>query len=148
LEKTAFVDQKRRQALQFLADHAAVFCRQGSVQPSWRWYQRKKLGPFFRLVFRDGGTQSSLYLGADKELAAEVRRVLQEMQAPLRERRERDKQLALMQAALQEQKLDFDRQLRRLGLFLKGNEIRGWRSLPRTPLPAGRDGKPEADHEA
>jgi hypothetical protein len=129
LEKPDSVDQKSGEVLKFLADHTALFCRQGSVQASWRSHHGKRLGPFFRLAYRHAGTQSAIYLGADAALAEEVRRVLEEMQAPLRERRERDRQLALMRAALKKHKNDLRQALKRLGLVLKGSQIRGWRNL-------------------
>jgi hypothetical protein len=132
------VGQKRAEALALLAARAALFSRQGSVQESWRFYHGQRRGPYFRLVWRQGGKQQSLYLGADRALAEEVRRALGELQAPLREQRALDRLRTLARAALKQHKRDLDRELRRRGAYLKGYEIRGRRrGAGPGPAPAG-----------
>jgi hypothetical protein len=97
------------------------------VQHSWRYYHGHRLGPFFRLAFRVERKQESLYLGASPRLAAEVRRVLEQLQAPRREQRALARQQGRVRAAFRLHKRVFDHELRKIGLFLKGNEIRGRR---------------------
>jgi len=127
------VDQKRQALTKFLADHADILSRQGSVRATWRAYQGKRLGPFFLLVYREAGRQRSLYIGADPALAEEARRKLADMQAPLRAEREFDRHLAQLHQDFQEQKHVFARHLQQFGLYLKGTQVRGWRSCRRGP---------------
>jgi hypothetical protein len=139
MEKDDFVDQRRAAVRQLVAEHAALSGRQGSVQASWRWRRGKKLGPFFRLSYRRGETQASFYLGADEALAEEVRQLLAPLQAPLRQRLERERRLAQARALLRQHKQDFRQEISHLGLTLKGSEIRGWRSLPAGQRGASKD---------
>lgn len=135
MEKSDYVDQKTAAVRLLLTEQALIFSRQGSVQRSWRYYQGQKLGPFYRLVYREGGKQWSVYLGSDEKLADEVRHALQLMQAPLQRSREMDCHLALAKAALKEQKQALDHELQQRGLFRKGSEIRGWRGRTKVARP-------------
>ena len=47
-----------------------LFIRQGAVVAAWRTYRKRKLGPYYHLVFRDEGRQKSIYLGRDGPLVA------------------------------------------------------------------------------
>lgn len=121
------VDQKRRELLRFLAEHGGLLAAQGSVQETYRCYQGRRLGPFFRLSFREAGKQRAVYIGRDRALAAEIQRHLQELQAPLLWARQLERSLAQHRRALRTAKLEFRRRLEAQGLRLQGNEIRGWR---------------------
>ena len=137
LENPESVDQRLLSVLKFLWDHPEIFSRQGSVVRTWRLYRSRRLGPYYRLAFREDGRQRSWYLGSSSCLAEEVRKALRQMQAPLRQRRYVDQVLAAACADLQHQKAEFDRRLQERGLQLKGfGEIRGWRNLGKT----GRSG--------
>jgi hypothetical protein len=133
LENPESVDQKRAAVRRLLAELASTLRRQGSVQQSWRTYRGRRLGPFYRLAYREGGRQCSVYLGSDEELVNEVRQTLQVLQSPLRHDRQLERQLTLVKAALKDQKQALDGELRQQGLYRKGAEIRGWRSRPRKP---------------
>src|SRR5438094_953340 len=109
--------------------HPEIFSRQGAVLVSWRSRQGRKLGPYYRLAYREGGRQRALYLGSSAELAGEVRSALQVLQAPRQRRRAWQVQWKKGRAALRRQKLQWDAELRRLGLYLKGYEVRGSRRL-------------------
>jgi hypothetical protein len=122
-----FVDQKRRAILRFLTEHPELFGRQGTVHPSWRAYRGRRLGPFFRLAFRQAGKQQSIYLGCDPAFAAEVRATLEQLQAPVQTERELRKLCATARQALAEQKRRLDHELTPLGLYRQGSEVRGWR---------------------
>lgn len=122
------VDQKRNDLIHFVAEHGALFAAQGSVQESYRLYQGRKLGPFFRLSFREAGKQRSLYIGRDRALAAEINGQLQKLQEPLARARQVDRWLAQCRRSLKLAKLEFRRRLQTHGLRLQGNEIRGWRA--------------------
>jgi hypothetical protein len=127
LEKTDSVDQRIAQVRRFLNQHVLLFCRSGSVQKSWRYWNGHRRGPFFRLAFRVEREQKSLYLGGSPTLAAEVCKVLEQLQAPRREQRALARQQVRVRAAFRVHKRLFNQELRKLGLFLKGNEIRGRR---------------------
>jgi hypothetical protein len=131
---------KKQRLLDFVAEHAAVLCRQGSVQESWRWHGGTKLGPFYRIAWRHEGKQHAHYIGASADLAAAVRLALAGLQAPLHEAQERDRHIAEILCDLKAKKQEFRELLARQYLSLKGNEIRGWRSWRgrRRPLPHRR----------
>jgi hypothetical protein len=126
------VAQKSDAVLRFIAHHATIFGRHGSVQATWRVYRGRRLGPFFRLVYRSEGQQRSIYLGRHEGLAEEVRSLLTEMQAPVRESRVLARTKQLTREALRRQKRELAQVLQKHGLYLKGYEVRGWRGdLPR-----------------
>lgn len=129
MENRSFVDQKRHAVWALLAAHPEIFRRQGTVIVSWRSHQGRKLGPYFRLAYRQGGRQCALYLGSSAELAAQVRDALQVLQAPRQRQQAWQVQWKKGRAALRRQKHLWDTELRKLGLYLKGYEIRGYRSL-------------------
>jgi hypothetical protein len=122
------VDQKRRELLRFLAEHGDLFASQGSVQEAYRLYKGRKLGPFFRLSFREAGKQRSLYIGRDRALAGAIERQLQTLQASRARARQLERCLADCRRSLQAAKLEFRCRLEAQGLHLQGNEIRGWRT--------------------
>jgi hypothetical protein len=140
LENPEVVDQKRARIQKFLADHSAALSQQGTVQCSWRYHQGRRLGPFFRLAYREGGRQCSLYLGRNPQRADEVRKVLEQLQAPRRQMLETERQLTKIKAQLKSHKHTLDGELEQRGLHRKGNEIRGWRRLrqSRRQPPASR----------
>jgi len=137
------VDHGRGAVLQFVADHADLLRRQGSVQASWRPGAGGRRGPYFRLVFRRAGRQEALYLGADRALADEVRALLLTLRAGRRRAREFERQLALARAALRQQRHALDQELLGRGLYRKGSEVRGWRGPPRADGAGATGG---ADH--
>ena len=67
--------------LDFIRSHADTFARCGSVVASYRTKNGRRCGPYYRLAYRSGGRQRSLYLGASEELVAQVRSLLTELQA-------------------------------------------------------------------
>ncbi|HEV3084535.1 MAG TPA: hypothetical protein VGY66_32530 [Gemmataceae bacterium] len=127
LEKIDSVDQNIAQVRRFLNQNVRLFSRSGSVQKSWRYYHGHRQGPFFRLAFRVERKQRSLYLGRSPRLAAEVHKVLEQLQAPRREQRALARQQVQVRVAFRLHKRVFDQELQKIGLFLKGNEIRGRR---------------------
>jgi uncharacterized protein with von Willebrand factor type A (vWA) domain len=96
-------------------------------------YKGKIQGPYFRLLFRHNGKQESIYLGADRIVAEEVRHRLQDLQAPLKERRALDHIREVARAALRKQMRELDRELRQLGAYRKGFEIRRLRNVLHAP---------------
>ena len=126
LEKNDPVAQKRADLLRFIRGHADLFGRRGSVHASWRRYHGKQLGPFFRLSVRQGRKQRSRYLGTDRAFALEVHNLLRELQAPLRQQRDLQRQLGQVRQGFQERKRAFGRQRARQGLYWRGSEIHGW----------------------
>jgi len=128
LENLKSADQKRQRIIEFISEHTEIFSRRGAVVETWREYAGRRQGPYFSLIFRQAGRQRSLYLGSDPQLADEVRKLLKRAQAPLRERRVRERCRAGMEAELRRYKAAVDAELRPYGLHLKGWEVRGWRA--------------------
>ena len=135
MENTRAVDQTSHRALDLIASNAALFARQGAVVASWRDYRGRKLGPYYRLAYREDGRQRSVYLGCCARLVERVRQALAAVQAPLRQSRVLRRLKTRAKAAFRAAKAELDRRLRPVGLFLKGMEIRGWRTSVFPPLP-------------
>jgi hypothetical protein len=123
---------------QAIRQRGAIMARQGTVVTTWRTRQGRKVGPYYRLAWREDGRQKSLYLGCSTELAQTVRQMLADLQRPLRV--DRSFQAARKQgwAALRAHKIVLARELARYGLYLHGWEVRGWRNttfFEEWPLP-------------
>ena len=127
MEKRSFVDQKPHAVWALLAAHPEVFRRQGTILVTWRHHQGRRLGPYYRLAYREGNEQRACYLGSSPQLAGQVRHALQALQEPRRRQRTWRVQWAKSRAALRRQKLQWAAELHKLGLSLKGYEIRGYR---------------------
>jgi hypothetical protein len=128
---TGFVDQKT--AARFERVRAAVmaeprrFARQGSVVAGWRVYAGRKLGPYFRLAYREGRRQQSIYLGRCAELVRRVRELLAELHGPRRQKLLFARLKAQVRASLRQAKVELERQLAVWGIRLEGFEFRGVR---------------------
>jgi hypothetical protein len=140
------VNQKRNDLLRFVAAHGALLAVQGSVQETYRHYKGRRLGPFFRLSFRQAGKQRSLYIGRDRGLASAIEGQLQTLQAPRSNARQLERCLAECRRNLQAAKQEFRCRLEAQGLRLQGNEIRGWRTQRQLavapPTPPGQMPRP------
>ena len=126
LENRKSVDQKLRDVSKRLRSRRDIFTRQGSVVESWREYDGRRLGPYFRLSYRDGGKQHSIYLGLSKQFADRIRKLLEEIQSPVKKQRELNQISALARAALRKQKKRWNQDLNQAALYAKGYEVRGW----------------------
>ena len=129
--KTGSVDQKanarwERVRLQVLAQRR-LFARQGAVVAGWRTYRNRRLGPYLRLAYREGGRQRSIYLGRCEELAGRVRELLARLQRGYRERRLLARLKAQVRTSLRRWKAGLERLLAARGVQLKGFEFRGTR---------------------
>jgi hypothetical protein len=129
-DRTTAAPTNAHLALLLLAARPDIFARQGSVVPTWRRRGTRTYGPYYRLSYRDAGRQQSLYLGRAGELVQQVRRKLDALQNPLRQRRALDRLRRHVSASLQVQKTRLDARLRPFGLRLQGFEVRGWRTSP------------------
>ena len=150
--KTGFVDQKV--AARFGRVRALVmaergrFAVQGSVVAGWREYGGRRLGPYFRLAYRDGGRQCSVYLGRCAELARRVRELLAGLQRPRRERLLFARLKAQVRASLRQAKVEVDRQLAVWGIRREGVEFRGTRRAFGPGLYKGKPLRPPAQCRA
>ena len=71
----------------FVGARAGAFSRQGVVVATWREYEGRRLGPYYRLAWREEGRQRSLYLGCSTWVVEKVRELLAGLQRELREGR-------------------------------------------------------------
>ncbi len=108
-----------------------VLAAAGSIVATWRMYRGRRLGPYYRLSYREHGRQRSIYLGRSPELVERVRGLLAEWQAPGRERKELSHVRAVLQKSLRRQKAAWERDLRAAGLYTRGYTVRGWRRWAR-----------------
>ena len=130
MEIQEFVDQQTHPALARLAARPDIFTRQGSVAATWRRRGTQTYGPYYRLSYRDGGSQHAVYLGRAGDLVEQVRRKLDILQRSLRQHRAVDRLRRQVRASLRVQKLRVSALLCPFGLRLKGFEVRGWRISP------------------
>ncbi len=128
------VDQRLAARLEAIARQVlarrAEFARQGAVVATWRWRGGRRLGPYYRLAYREHGRQRSIYLGRSEGLAEKVRWLLADVQAPLRRHRAWLRTRARLAAQLRRQKARWREALRSWGLYTKGCAVRGWRRRP------------------
>ena len=135
-------------AIQLLQNSPHRFARQGAVVPTWRTYQGKRLGPYYRLAYREGNQQRSIYLGRQSPLVDQVRRLLGLCQANHRFRCHARRSRAEFRKRVLRPLKQYLQDAFRLyghGLYFKGWEIRGirdfiaWKklssSLPEMPQP-------------
>ncbi len=117
--KTGFVDQKVAarfgRVRELVLAERGRFALQGSVVAAWRLYAGRRLGPYFRLAYRDGGRQRSIYLGRCVELARRVRELLAGLQRPRRERLLFARLKAQVRASLRSAKAERTHRPERLG---------------------------------
>jgi hypothetical protein len=133
---------------ELVRQRSPILARQGTVVASWRTRHGRKVGPYYRLAWRERGRQKSLYLGCSAELAQAVRHMLAELQRPLREDRALRAEIQRAWAAFRAHKVVWARELARFGLYLHGSEIRGWRNttlFDEWPLPQDRKNAPDVD---
>jgi hypothetical protein len=119
--------------LQELAARHDLFGRQGVVLATWRSYRGRRLGPYYRIEFRHEGKRQSIYLGACGGFAEEVQQCLQALKSPIQQERAYRRERAKLRAVLRRQKQQLGIELEKIGLSLKGYEVRGFRR------PAGRN---------
>lgn len=117
-------------ALQLIRMKPELFAAQGHVAATWRHRDGKRFGPYYRLGYRLGGRQHSIYLGRAGELVEQVRRELEAVQMPLVQRRMFRTLEQQVRASLRIHKQRVSVLLRPYGLRLKGYEVRGWRYSP------------------
>ena len=123
MEKMDFVDQKA--AVRFGRVRTLVlaerrrFAAQGSVVAGWREYGGRRLRPCFRLAYREGGRQQSIYLGRCAELARRVRELLAGLKRPRRQRRLFARLMAQVRASLRSAKVELERRLAVRGIRLE-----------------------------
>ena len=122
-------DQQQRvdQVCGFVQGHLGVFSRQGAIVATWREHQGRKLGPYYRLAWREEGRQRSRYLGCSTWVVEKVRELLARVQQELRQGRQLRRLERTARAAMRWSKELLRKELGRLGLWLKGFEIRGGR---------------------
>ena len=130
LETERIVDQQTHPALALIARRRELFARQGSIVAAWRRRGLRTYGPYYRLSYREGGRQRSVYLGREGALVAQLRQELADLQRPLRQYRAVARLERQVKTALRAEKGRLNRHLRLLGLRLQGFEVRGWRTSP------------------
>lgn len=131
-------DQKGDRRFQKIAGRimasAEQIARDGAVVASWRSYRGQKLGPYWRIAFRDRGRRKSIYLGRSEALVQQVRRLVDELKEPGRRRialRRAEKQIG---TGLRRQKALWERELRVRGLYTRGYAVRGMRRFLRARI--------------
>jgi hypothetical protein len=124
-------DPRFRRIAQRILTHAETIAREGTIVASWCWRGGHRLGPYWRIAFRDRGRQKSIYLGRSEPLLRQVRQLLVDLKQPQRQ----EKSLCLLhrqaRAELRRRKALWDRDLRARGLYTRGYAVRGTRRLHR-----------------
>jgi len=125
VENREVVDKKAERALALIASRPELFVRQGAVVATWRWYKGRRLGPYWRLAYREAGRQCSVYLGRMGEGVEQVRQALARWQDFRRWRTTYRRPRRQVKASFRAHLARFHRQLHALGLWRKGPEVRG-----------------------
>ena len=141
MENQTFVDQRRSRVRDFVEAHREQLARQGTIVCSYRWRIGRKVGPYYRLAYREGSQQRSLYLGNDMELVTEIRGMLQALQQPKQQQRAVQRHKVAIRSALAECREGLRRELAIRGLRLQGHEVRGWRSPGRHPVSTSKSSR-------
>ena len=128
-QKAPSRDQQQRvdQVCELVRAHLDVFGRQGAIVATWCEHQGRKLGPYYRLAWREEGRQRSRYLGCSTWVVERVRELLARVQQELRQSRQLRRLERTARAAIRWSKGLLRKELGRLGLWLKGFEVRGGR---------------------
>ena len=129
LEFSRFVDQcgspgGRIAVLEKILASEEALRHQGTMVATWRTQRGRTSGPFFRLAYRQGGRQRSIYLGRSASLAQSVQSLLAVLQGPVREARDWQRLRRAVKSALRARKAEWARELAKHGLWLKGYEVR------------------------
>ena len=130
MEKREVVDQQVHPALALLAARPELFVRQGTVVASRRGRGTQSYGPYYRLTYRDGDRQCSLYLGREGTLVEQVRQALERLQQNRFQYQIIERMRRQTLASLRVQKLRTNTLLHPFGLRMKGFEVRGWAPVP------------------
>ena len=124
--------QHNHPALTLLRQHPLRFARQGAVVATWRTHRGRRLGPYYRLAYREDNRQRSIYLGRQGPLVDQVRRLLGTCQADHRFRCQSRRSRAEFRKRVLlpiKQYLEQAFLLYGHGLYFKGWEIRGIRNF-------------------
>ncbi len=139
MEKRKSVTQKVIERFErvraYLVARPALFAAQGSVVATSRTYRGRQLGPYFQVAWREAGRQRRLYLGRSLELVDRVRKLLDQLQQPLRQRRLFARLKRQTRSALRRWMADLRPLLAGWGIELKGFEFRGVRRALRRYAP-------------
>ena len=133
LEMARTPDQRRTDVLRFIAEQTNLLRHTGCIISTWREYGGRRLGPYYQLSFFEQGKSRMVYLGKDLQLVADVRQELKRLQTPLQRRRKFQRQRLALQRSLIRHRAVWNAELNKLGLYLKGSEIRGWQSSNHSP---------------
>jgi hypothetical protein len=83
-----FVDETLSARLERLRSqitiHRELIACGGSVVASWKIHRGKRLGPYYRVAFRENRRQRARYIGSNEQLATMVRELIDELKSPRR----------------------------------------------------------------
>ena len=125
------VDQRRIAVERFFAVHHNLLAEQGAVVTTYRHRGGRRLGPYYKLACRSNGRQVAVYLGVDDDLIGRVRELLAQLQQTRAERVRLGTVRRILRQHSKAARQQLDAELRPLGLYRKGYEIRGWRTASR-----------------
>jgi hypothetical protein len=100
----------------FILAHRPLFYTNGFVVSEWRWRNRLRFGPYYRLKYREGNIQRSIYLGPSNELAQKVCGLLARLQFHRTCRRVSKKIRASMRLEIK----NMQRLVQPFGYYMKG----------------------------
>ncbi len=118
-------------ALTLLREEPTRFADQGTVVETWRTYRGRRLGPYYRLAWRENGRQRSIYLGRQGPVVRQVRILLHQAHTQRRIRRQARLRATQFRKDVSRPIRQYIKEIFRLfgnGLYIKGSEIRGIRT--------------------
>ncbi|MGD0655768.1 MAG: hypothetical protein ABSA16_15630 [Thermoguttaceae bacterium] len=120
VEKSRFVPQlhcdRWASVERFILANRTLFYTHGSVVTEWRSRNGLRFGPYYRLKYREGNIQRSIYLGPSNELAQKVCGLLARLQFHRTCRRVSKK----IRASIRLEIKNMHRLVQSLGYYMKG----------------------------
>jgi hypothetical protein len=116
-----------KRIFRFVDAHRPLLATPGAIVATWRTYQGHRLGPYYRLAYRENGRQQSRDLGCCKELVARVRGTLADFQRRLQESKVMRGLIHAAKRAWHLCELRLRVQLSAVGIQMQGWELRGVR---------------------
>jgi hypothetical protein len=98
--------------------------KQGSIIATWRSYEGRRTGPYFRFMYRQDRRLRSVYLGNNHDLVATIQAELDRLKEPRRRQLKFERLRRQIKRSLASQKKRLRERLREHGRDLKGFEIR------------------------
>jgi hypothetical protein len=123
-EKLKFAHEKTltrwRQLQTQVLEHRELIKQDGCIGATWKTYRGKRLGPYYRVEFRENSAIKTIYIGRNEELTKMASALIEKLKQPCREDRLLRRARAAARAALRHSLADAETYLAPLGYYRRG----------------------------